>query len=87
MLLMQRRRLDCPNCGPTVERLEWLGRFRSGDATIGRSGGSVMRGATGQAGCEVLPAGVADGEGDPQVMVAEYVGAGGSFRAADNRDG
>ena len=26
VLLLQRRRLDCPACGPTVEHLEWLER-------------------------------------------------------------
>ena len=27
VLLMQRRRLDCPECGPTLEHLEWLERY------------------------------------------------------------
>jgi transposase len=27
VLLLQRRRLDCPGCGPTLEHLEWLERY------------------------------------------------------------
>jgi transposase len=27
VLLLQRRRLHCPKCGPTLERLEWLERY------------------------------------------------------------
>jgi transposase len=46
VVVLQRRRLECPKCGPTLERLEWLERY---ERLTNRLADAVARL------CEVLP--------------------------------
>ena len=74
--------MKCPECGPTLERLPWLERYARVTKRLAEAVARLSQVLPITRVAKFCAPGVRDGQGDPQVVAAEELGASGPVGGA-----